>query len=227
MAKAVAVLFSGGKDSTRAVHWCLEKGYEVRCLVTLVSHREDSYMFHVPNIGLTSKLAEAIGIKIEKSFTSGEKEKEVGDLKRALGNLDVDGVACGGIASNYQKGRIEKVCGELGLELIAPFWGADPERFMEDTIKMGFDVRFVGVYAEGLGKDWLGRKLDGQSLKELIALNKKYGVSFVGEGGEFETITLDGPIFKKRVEILDSKVVWDERAKSGHLEIGKVRLVHK
>jgi len=220
-----AVLFSGGKDSTRTIHWCLESGYDVKCLVTLVPERDDSWMYHVPNINLVDKLAEAIGIPLVKKPSSGIKEKEVDDMKEALSGLDVDCVACGGIASNYQKTRIERVCNELGLELLAPFWGVDPEKFMRETIRLGFDVRFVGVYADGFDKSWLGRKLDEQSLKELIKLNSKYGVSLVGEGGEFESICLDGPIFKKRLETIDSEIIWDDKANSGWMKIRKVKLI--
>lgn len=223
----IAVLFSGGKDSTRTVHACIEDGHDVECLVSIVSQREDSYMFHVPNIHLVDELGEAIGIKVVKKLSSGEKEKEVEDLKLVLEKLDIEGVACGGIASNYQKERIEGVCNDLGLKFIAPFWGVDPEKFMRDTIDLGFDVRIVGVYSDGLGKEWLGRKLDNGSLEELIELNKKFGVSLVGEGGEFESLAIDGPIFKNRVKILDSEVVWDEKTGSGHLDIKKVELVRK
>jgi diphthine-ammonia ligase len=226
MVAKVAVLFSGGKDSTRTVHWCLGRKYDVT-LISLIPDRKDSYMFHVPNIGLTSRLAEAMGLKIKQAKTSGEKEVEVQDMKSELEKLDVDAVACGGISSNYQRDRIARVAEELGLDLIAPFWGVDPEAFMRDTIRMGFDVRFVGVSAAGMGKEWLGRKLDESSLKDLLELNRKYGVSLVGEGGEFETIVLDGPGFKRRVEIKDSEVVWDGKMESGWLEIKKVALVEK
>ena len=223
----VAVLFSGGKDSTRTVQWCLENGYDVKYLVTLIPKREDSWMYHYPNIHLVDKLAEAMEIPLVKKSSSGIKEKEVEDMKIVLEGLDIDTVACGGIASNYQKTRIEKVCKELGLNLLAPFWGVDPKKFMRDTIALGFDVRFVGVYSQGLDKSWLGRRLDEQSLEELIELNKKYKVSIVLEGGEGETITLNGPIFKKEVEIIDSEIIWDSKTNSGWMKINKVKLNEK
>ena len=218
----VAVLFSGGKDSTRTVHWCLENGLDVKYLVTLIPEREDSWMYHVPNIHLVDKLAEAIEIPLVKKSSSGIKEKEVEDMKVVLEGLDIDGVACGGIASNYQRSRIEKVCKELGLNLIAPFWGVDPEEFMRETVALGFDVRFVGVYAEGFDRSWLGRKLDEESLDELIELNRKYGVSLVGEGGEYESLCVDGPCFKKKLTITDSEIVWDDKTNSGWMRIKKV-----
>jgi len=220
----VAVLFSGGKDSTRTVHWCLENGYDVKYLVSIIPEREDSWMYHYPNIHLVDKLAEAIGIPLVKKSSSGIKEKEVEDMKVVLKGLDVDRVACGGIASNYQKTRIERVCNELGLNLLAPFWGIDPEKFMRDTIVLGFDVRFVGVYSQGLDKSWLGRKLDEQSLKELIELNKKYEVNLVGEGGEFETLCVDGPIFKKKLSITDSEIIWDDKTNSGWMKVKDIKL---
>jgi len=214
-----AVLFSGGKDSIRTVHHCLEKGYDVKYLVTMVSKREDSWMFHVPNIRLTELSSEAIGIPWISKETSGKKEEEVEDLKKVLKILDIDAVACGGIFSNYQKSRFEKICKELKLKLLSPFWHTDPEKFLKDTIDLGFDVRIIGVYAEGFDESWLGRKIDEKTVKDLIELNKKYGISPVGEGGEMETLVVDGPIFKRKIKIIDSEKIWDNKTQSGYLKI--------
>ncbi len=93
----VAVLYSGGKDSNYALYWALREGFEVKYLVSMVSERDDSYMYHVPNIGLTELQAKAAGIPLVKGFTSGEKEREVEDLKDVLeGGLNVQGVVAGG-----------------------------------------------------------------------------------------------------------------------------------
>jgi predicted ATP pyrophosphatase (TIGR00289 family) len=223
----VAVLFSGGKDSVRTVHFCLEKGYDVKYLITMISKREDSWMFHTPNINLTELSAECIGIPLVSKETSGIKEKEVEDLKKVLKVLDVNAVVCGGIFSDYQKTRFERVCEELKLKLLAPFWHTDPERFMKETIDLGFDVKIVGVYSEGFDESWLGKKLDKKTLNDLISLNKKYGVNIVGEGGEYETLVVDGPIFKKKIKIIDSEKVWNEKTQSGYLRIKKAELVKK
>lgn len=223
----VAVLFSGGKDSVRTVHWCLENGYDVKYLVTMIAEREDSWMFHTPNIDFTELSADAIGIPIITKETSGVKEEELNDLNEALRILDVDAVACGGIFSNYQKKRFEKICGKLGFKLLSPFWETNPEKFMEETIELGFDVLIVGAYAKGLDKDWLGKKLDKEVLEELKELNRKFDISLVGEGGEYESFVIDGPIFKKRIEILETEKIWDNKTQSGWLKINKARLCDK
>jgi len=223
----LAILFSGGKDSTRVVQWCIENGYEVAYLVTVIPLRQDSWMYHVPNIHLTKLSAEAMGIPLITGESSGMKEEEVNDMKSLLENLDIDGVACGGIASNYQRKRIERVCKELGVKFLAPFWGADPEEFLRDTINIGFDVRIVGVYADGFDESWLGKRLDYHSFNQLIRICKQHGLSLVGEGGEYETLVVDCPIFMKRIEIIDSEKVWDKKTQSGYLRIKKAKLIKK
>ena len=223
----IAVLYSGGKDSTMTLYWCLKRGYDIKYLVTMMPKRGDSWMYHTPNIHLTELSAEAIGIPIITKQTSGIKEKEVEDLKDVLKVLDIDTVACGGIFSNYQKTRIEKVCKQLKKKLLTPFWHTDSKQFLKETIDLGFDVRIIGVYAAGFDESWLGRKLDLKTLEDLIFLNKKYGISLVGEGGEYETLVVDGPIFKKKIRIIDSEKIWDEKTQSGCLNIKKAELVEK
>ncbi len=221
----IAVLFSGGKDSVRAVHWCLEKKYKVKYLVTIISENPDSYMFHTCNIDKAELVAEAIGIPIIIKKTAGKKEEELKDLEQTLKLLDIDTVVTGSIASNYQKSRIEKLCKKLKLNCIFPLWGIDNEKFLKDIIDMHFDVRIVGVFSEGLDKSWLGRKIDNKTLKELKEVGKEHGSFLVGEGGNFETIVLNGPIFKKRIKIIEAKRIWDNVTNSGRYIIEKAVLI--
>ncbi|KPV63051.1 MAG: ATP-binding region [Candidatus Bathyarchaeota archaeon BA1] len=62
-----AALVTGGKDSTLALYRALKRGYEIGYLVTMLPQREDSWMFHFPNIHLTSLFAEAVGIPLMKA----------------------------------------------------------------------------------------------------------------------------------------------------------------
>jgi diphthine-ammonia ligase len=221
----IGVLFSGGKDSCRTIHWCIEQGFDIGYLVTIIPERSDSWMYHVPNIHLTSLSAEAIGIPLITQHSSGIKEVEVKDLKVALSGLNIDAVACGGLFSNYQRKRVEQVCQDLKLQCIIPFWHTDPEQFMKDTIELGFHVIITGVYALGFNKSWLGRKIDLETLEELKKIRNKYMINLVFEGGEAETTVLDGPIFRKRIKIIESEVVWE--GQGGHLNITQAKLIDK
>ena len=124
----VAVLFSGGKDSTMAVYAALDAKEDVRYLLSMKSRNDESYMFHVPNIHITDLLAEALDIPIMSVETDGIKEEELEDLRTAFENLKdlgVEAIYTGALYSVYQKSRIEKLGSEVGLEIISPYWHVD------------------------------------------------------------------------------------------------------
>jgi predicted ATP pyrophosphatase (TIGR00289 family) len=208
----VAVLFSGGKDSTMAFYKAIEDGHQVKYLVSLISDNPASYMFHVANIHITELSAEAMGIPLLKKVTKGIKEEELEDLVFVLKDLKdrgVEGIYSGALHSVYQKSRIDNICKDLGLESVAPLWHRDPEEYMREIIDLGFDIIITSVSAEGLDESWLGKKIDLSVLDDIIDLNKRYGMHMAFEGGEAETLVLDGPVFNKRIKIVDSEVIWE------------------
>jgi len=218
-------LFSGGKDSLFALKKAIEQGHEIKYLATIHSKNPDSYMYHTPNIGLTLMQSRCLSIQLVSKQSLGEKEREVKDLEILLNNLDADGVVCGAIASNYQKERVEKVCENLRLKLLAPLWGMNQEELIKEIVKSDFDAIITAVAAEGFDESWLGRKIDEKCIEDLIKLNKKNGVSVIGEGGEYESLVLDCPLFSRKLEITSSEKIWKDN--SGILEIKDAKLVNK
>jgi predicted ATP pyrophosphatase (TIGR00289 family) len=221
----VAVLATGGKDSALAFYKILNADHEIKFLVTMIPLREDSWMFHYPNIRLVDLFAETVEVPLVKAETSGIKEEEVEDLKRVIEKLDVDAIVSGAIASNYQKTRIENVCKQLGLKCIAPLWHRNPLDILNEIVDLKFDVIITGVCAYGFNREWLGRKIDEASIKALIELNKQYGVSLVGEGGEYETLVLDAPFFKKRIKITEAEKIWKNQ--DGYFLVKRAKLESK
>jgi diphthine-ammonia ligase len=221
----VAALVTGGKDSALALYRALKLGYEVNFLVTIIPKREDSWMFHFPNIHLTDFFAKAVEIPLVKAETVGIKETELKDLKNLLATLDIEGVVSGAISSRYQKERIDKVCRELNLKSIAPLWQEDSMQLLKEIINLDFEVIIVGVYAYGFNQSWLGRKINSTTIKNLVELNDKYQISLVGEGGEYETLVLDAPFFKKRIQVLQTERNWEND--SGYLLVKEAKLIEK
>lgn len=223
-----AVLFSGGKDSVMALFYSINQGDDVQYLLSMKSVNKESYMFHVLNIHLTDLMSEALDIPLIKAVTDGEKEKELDDLKIELANLKelgIEVIYTGALFSTYQKSRIEKLCNEVGLKAISPFWHKDPREYMELVLSSGFKVIIGGVYAEGLDKSWLGKEIDRVALDDLIKISEKTYLHLAFEGGEAETLVIDGPIFKKRIEIIDSKIDWHRD--SGNFHVLDAKLVDK
>ena len=207
----VAILFSGGKDSTMALYNALEAKEDVKYLLSMKSKNDESYMFHVPNIHITDLLSQALDIPIISAQTDGIKEEELNDLKREFENLKdlgVEAIYTGALYSVYQKSRIEKLGDDVGLKIISPYWHVDELEYMRKIVSLGFKIMICGVAAWGLDESWLGRIIDYDTIDELVRLNEKYHVDIAFEGGEAETLAIDGPIFKKRIEILKYKKEW-------------------
>ena len=194
-----------------AVYAALEAKEDVKYLLSMKSKNDESYMFHVPNIHVTDLLSEALDIPIMSVETDGVKEEELEDLKAAfldLKDLGVEAIYTGALYSVYQKSRIEKLGDEVGLKIISPYWHVDELEYMRKIVSLGFKIMICGVAAWGLDESWLGRIIDYDTIDELVRLNEKYHVDIAFEGGEAETLAIDGPIFKKRIEILKYKKEW-------------------
>lgn len=221
----VAALISGGKDSALALHRALREGHEVRFLVTMIPLREDSWMFHYPNIHLTTLFAEAAAIPLVEKQTAAVKEEELEDLKSTLATLDVEGVVSGAVASRYQKLRIQKICTELDLTSITPLWKEDPNRLLKELVQCNFKAIITGVYAYGFNQTWLGKEINPRTINALLDVHRKHQVSLIGEGGEYETLVLDAPFFNKRIELLKTEKKWENQR--GTLIVKKARLTQK
>ncbi len=220
----LAALISGGKDSVFAMYKALQNGHKITDLITIKSQNPNSYMYHTPNIHLTELFSKVSRIPLLVEESTGEKERELKDLKRALHKVDVDGVLIGAIESEYQTSRVERICNQIGLDVYAPLWHQDSEVLLREMIKV-LDIIITHVAAFGLNESWLGRKMDEKIIGELKTLNQRYGIHMAGEGGEYETLVVDAPFFSKKIELITTKKKWQDD--HGTLEILKTRLKDK
>lgn len=197
----MGVLFSGGKDSTFAVYLAKEKGHEIKCLISILSENEDSYMFQCVKEKVITNISKRMGIPVLFQKTKGEKEKELMDLKKVIKKAkekySLEGIVTGAMESVYQASRIQKICNELNLECFNPLWKKDPEEYWEELIKNKFRIKIVKVAADGLTDEWVGKEINRENLEKLKKLSKKYKFHLGFEGGEAETEILDCPLFKK------------------------------
>jgi len=205
----VALLFSGGKDSTFALWVASLFGWEVKVLLTVLPESDSSYMFHHPNVQWVPLQAEAMSMPVIMRRSSGEKHAELEDLKFLIQSVQVDGVVTGAVESEYQKERVDMICEELGLRSFSPLWHKDGEQLLREMVDAGFESIITSVSAEGLDESWLGRRIDEECIGELLKVSKKHGISVVGEGGEMETFVTDSPLFQRKVKILKAEKTWD------------------
>jgi len=221
----LGILFSGGKDSVNTLWYYTEQGWDIACLLSLIPENPDSFMFQQPHEALLRAQATAIGLPILIGRTQGQEELELEDLRALLAlakqEHGITGVAVGALASDYQHERVTRVCHDLSLKTYAPLWHKDQAELLRELLSAGFDIRMTRIAADGLDRTWLGRRIEETDVDRLIALNKSIGLHPGGEGGEYETIVLNGPAFKRAVTIVSEPRM--EGPHRGELMITAVR----
>ena len=224
----LGALISGGKDSLYAAFLLKKQGHELVCAITIESSNPDSYMFHTPNTQLVRLQCEAMGLPLLTAKTKGVKEEELKDLKKALSlakkKYNIEGVTTGALYSQYQSDRIKKICDDLGLKCLSPLWHMDQEAELNSLLKHGFDIILVKIAAEGLDTSWLGKKITAKDIDHLVELSKKHGLNIAGEGGEYESLVLDCPLFKSKLKITASEII-KESSNTAVMVIKKAELV--
>jgi asparagine synthase (glutamine-hydrolysing) len=222
----LGALFSGGKDSTLALYLMKKKGHDIRCLITMLNEREDSYMFHKPIKKITKVQSEALGIPVLFGRTKGIKEKELRDLEKlilkAKEKYELDGIITGALYSNYQRERIENINKKHGLSTHSPLWHMSQEQELHTLLKQKFVFIMTSIAALGLNKDWLGKKITIEDVHKLKSLEKLYGINMAGEGGEYETLVLDCPLFKHKLVITDYEII-EENTNTAKIKIKKIK----
>ena len=195
-----------------------QSGHMVDHLVNIVPSDRYSWVFHTPNLHLIPLMAEAMGRNLVSITSSGEEADDLRALREALETLDVDGVITGALASDYQWDRINGVCEDIGLRTFSPLWRKDQWTLLQEMVDAGIRSIIVGTYAEGLGPEWLGRELDMGTIEEMKVLAVRYGMNVAGEGGEYETLTLDSPMHSVPIEITGSEATIGRDSGRLHVE---------
>ena len=229
MVMKVAVMYSGGKDSTMAVNYALENGWDVETLISVKPKSTESFLYQYATVEWTKLSSEALGIPAihVKSEKIGAKD-EADELETVFKNLKVDAILMGGVGlQETQIRELKRVANKFGIELIVPYQDLTSEQLFEKTMDSGFDIMLTDVASDGLNMNWLGRKLNKENSEEFKSMSKEFGFDILGEGGYYNTFVMDGPIFKKKIEFTQTEPVWDKSTSSGYLEVKNAKLVSK
>lgn len=222
----VLALISGGKDSTFNMMKCVEHGHELIALGNMYPadgiEELDSYMYQSVGHDVIEAYSECLGLPLYRRPITGAPrnlqydyeptaEDEVEDLYELIKMVkdrhpDLEAVSSGAIFSTYQKNRVENICDRLGLVSLAYLWEREQKALITDMIESGLEAILIKVATYGLNGDDLGKTL-AEMKPKLFALEAKVGINVCGEGGEFESLTLDCPLFRRRLVIDESKKI--------------------
>ncbi|KAG8479031.1 hypothetical protein CXB51_029746 [Gossypium anomalum] len=232
----VVALVSGGKDSCYAMMKCIQYGHQIVAVANLLPADDsvdelDSYMYQTVGHQIIVSYAECMGVplfrrriqgstrhlKLSYQRTPGDEVEDMfillNEVKKQIPSITA--VSSGAIASDYQRLRVESVCSRLGLVSLAYLWKQDQSLLLQEMITNEIMAITVKVAAMGLdpakhlGKEIAFLEPYLHKLKEYVsAVPLLYGINVCGEGGEYETLTLDCPLFQNaRIMLDDFQVV--------------------
>jgi ABC transporter with metal-binding/Fe-S-binding domain ATP-binding protein len=210
----LACLFSGGKDSTYAIHLAQKQGHDVVCLLSIFPKSEESHLLHHPNLRWTKLQSESMNIpQLTASSNSDDTDDELITMENLLQNakdqFQIDGLVHGGIKSKFQKEKFETLCLKLNLASIAPLWETEPKKYMNDLLDSDFNFMMMTVSSDGLDEQWLGKLISKSDIEILNNLSGKFGFNLNFEGGEAETFVIDCPLFSNPIKINQFTKNWD------------------
>jgi len=210
----LACFFSGGKDSTYAIHLAKKQGHDVVCLLSIFPKSEESHLLHHPNLKWTRLQSESMKIpQLTISSNSDETVDELIVMEKLLQNakdeFKIEGLVHGGITSKFQKEKFESLCVKLNLISLAPLWNTEPKKYMNDLLDSNFHFLMITVSSDGLDEEWLGKLILKSDIEILNNLSEKFGFNLNFEGGESETFVLDCPLFSNPIQINQFTKNWD------------------
>ena len=210
----LACFFSGGKDSTYAIHLAKKQGHDVVCLLSIFAKSEESHLLHYPNLRWTKLQSESMNIpQLTIISNSNETNDELIVMEKLLQNakeqFQIDGLVHGGIKSKFQKEKFETLCLKLNLVSIAPLWETNPKEYMNQLLDSNFHFMMVTVSSDGLDEQWLGKLISKSDIEVLNNLSDKFGFNLNFEGGESETFVINCPLFSYPIKINKFTKNWD------------------
>jgi uncharacterized protein (TIGR00290 family) len=220
----VVASWSGGKESCFACYKAIQEGFDVSYLLTMMAN-EDRSNFHMLNSELLDAQSQAIGIPIVKWKTTPDTYEQ--EFKKALRQMKAEGVE--GLVTGdiyevplHEEGWLDRVCKEVGIKPIKPLWGCNTKQVLSNFIDEDFEATVIIVKTDAMGEEWLGRKVNKEFLSDLLKVGT---IDPCGERGEYHTYVTNGPLFKKRIRILETKKM--ARNGYGYLDIKRYEITAK
>lgn len=202
--KAVMV-WSGGKDSSMALHKILEEGkYDVAYLMCTVLEETNRVSMHGVRREIIQAQAEALGVPLQLTVipAKGEQayEKAMADQVKAFKQEGINFFIFGDIfLEDLRDYRIKRLA-EVGAKAIFPLWQRKTDDLIQEFLELGFKTICCCASLEKLDSSLVGKTIDKDWLKQLGP-----EIDPCGENGEYHSCVYEGPVFTKKldIEVLD------------------------
>lgn len=197
--KACIFNWSGGKDSTLALHYALQDPMlDIRYLVTTVTEQYNRVSMHGVRETLLITQAESIGLPLYQIRLGEMPDMETYDniMRMHLEKFKAEGIThsiFGDIFLEDLRNYRESKLSEIGLKAIFPLWGKHTRELITEFINLNYKT--IIVCAQENLKDICGKIISEDLIDQLPP-----EIDPCGENGEFHTFAFEGPIFNKKID---------------------------
>ena len=195
--------WSGGKESCLACCKAIEEGHALASLLTMGTTTGRYTRSHRLSRVLLMAQSQAIGIPLRQRRASWNTyEREFTKALTSFKRQGIEGGVFGDLFHDEHRAWVERVCAEAGMVPLLPLWGMDGKDLLCGFIEAGFEAIVVAVRNDIMNEHWLGKRIDGEFMEQM----EKGGVDVCGENGEYHTLVVDGPIFRRRIDIRGARI---------------------
>ncbi|KAF4554082.1 Diphthine--ammonia ligase-like protein [Elsinoe fawcettii] len=218
----------------------------------------DSFMYQTVGHNVIELVAQALDLPLyrqtisgsavstSKTYDPGQHSDEVESMHTLLSTVksahpDVNAVSSGAILSDYQRTRVESVAIRLDLAPLSYLWQFpflppyQEQQLLLDMAAVGQDSRMIKVASGSLDESMLWTNVaDAKTISRLVKSTERFGIigdgSIIGEGGEYETLTIDGPapLWKQRIDLDEEGLeTWTGGGGTAALTLAGARLTTK
>lgn len=222
--KRAVVSWTGGKDCNLALLEAKMMGYEI---VSLITFAMGNARFRAHPLAVMKKQAEALGVPHAViAVNEPYKESYEEAIMQIKNQYQIDTIVTGDIAeihgnTNWMTERSKPA----GVNVLLPLWHLGRQQILNQLFASGFKIIFSCVKEPWFTSDWLGKELTKEVVLELTKIHELKGLDICGEQGEYHTLVLDGPLYKKEI-VIDS---FSEQKNDSimHMEINKILMKEK
>ena len=227
----IAVLYSGGKDSTFAIQHAMNKGWNLKYLISVKPTRKDCFLFHYATVEQTRDIAKMMQIphfyvkcKVADPVKEASIVKDIVESNQK--KMKIDAVVLGGVGlQETQLKSIQNALFPLKVDAFASHAGEEHDLMMEEMLNNGYEIMITQIASDGL-KDWLGKKITKENFSQLKRDSVRYGFHIGFEGGYADTLVTDCPMFSKRLVIEDMSIIYEDDY-CGHVVINRCKIEDK
>ncbi|MEI9944552.1 MAG: diphthine--ammonia ligase [Chitinophagaceae bacterium] len=206
--------WSGGKDSCFALMQAIQQGYVPKVLLNVLNEEGKISRSHGIPSAILQQQADAIDLPIHL-ISSSWQEYET-HFTNALSSLKKDyklsHAVFGDIDLQPHRDWEEKVCANAGLTAVLPLWQHDRRQLVLHMLDAGIETIIVSCN-ETMGERFIGKTINLELVNELEAM----GIDACGENGEYHTLVLDCPLFRKRIDVSVARKLLHEKYWFGEL----------